>query len=189
MAGRYDLLMLTSEAAASRVFEPARRGYSKEEVEALRARIVVALTLSERGITEGVPVGADDLVRAELGFGRGGYDHRDVDRFLEQASAVLRRRGVLSATKEVEPGREGLTLEGIGRKRGGYDVDEVAAFIDDTLGVLEAWVTGAAPEHSATDLERRTFATRRRGLDPEGVERLVALAARLVAEQERRAED
>lgn len=180
--------MLTSEAAASRVFAPARRGYSKEEVEGLRARIVVALTLTERGITEGVPVGADDLVRAELGFGRGGYDHRDVDRFLDQAAAVLRRRGVLSATKQPEPGREGLTVAGIGRIRGGYDVDEVTAFIDDTLAVLDGWTRGVAPEFSAADLERRTFATRRRGLDPEGVERLVALATRLVAEQERRLE-
>ncbi len=154
----------------------------------MRARIVVALTLSERGITEGVPVGADDLVRAELGFGRGGYDHHDVDRFLDLAAGVLRRRGVLSATKEAEPGREGLTLDGLARRRGGYDADEVTSFIADTLDVLEAWTKGVTPPFSSAELERRTFASRRRGLDHEGVERLVALATRLVAEQERRFE-
>ena len=177
--------MLTSEAAASRVFVRARRGYRRDEVEAIRARVVVALTLTERGLTAGVPIGADDLVGAEFGYGRGGYDHRDVDRLLDEAAAVLRRRGVLMASPPRAPGREVVDAKRLRRTRGGYDRDEVGAFVQEALGALDAWEGGVRPAMASSEADRRTFASRRRGYDPDGVEALVGIVTRLLAAYER----
>ncbi|MEX1279934.1 MAG: DivIVA domain-containing protein [Acidimicrobiia bacterium] len=171
--------MLTSEGAASFIFSRARKGYDRDEVEALRARIVVALTLTERGVTEGIPVGADDLVAAELGYGRGGYDHREVDRFIDEAAAVLRRRGAHraeSAAPELP-----IALDGLGKTFGGYDTDEVARFTEAVGGALASWESGVRPDLTADEVERWTFATARRGYDHEEVEHLVARATRALA--------
>ena len=165
-----------------RHFERSRKGYVRDEVEALRARVVVALTLTERGQSDGVPLGAEDLVEVELGFGRGGYDHREVDRFIDEAAAVLRRRGVLRAG-DAEP-EAPLSTEGLGRTFGGYDTDEVDGFVESVRKALALWEEGIRPDLTADEVERRTFGTRRRGYEHDAVESLVSAAMRTLAEFE-----
>jgi hypothetical protein len=174
--------MLTSESAASKMFARSRKGYSRDEVEALRARIVVALTLSERGIVDGLPVGADDLIEYELGFGRKGYDHAEVDRFIDEAAAVLRRRGAVRATPagEAKP----IDTSWLGSAFGGYAKDEVDRFAKDVAAALSAWEAGERPALTATDAERRTFASKRRGYDLDDVEELVSIAVRELGRHE-----
>ncbi len=175
--------MLTSEAAAMRHFERSRKGYVRDEVEALRARVVVALTLTERGQAEGVPLGADDLIEVELGFGRGGYDHREVDRFIDEAAAVLRRRGVLRAGG-AEPEASAISTDGLGRTFGGYDTDEVDGFVESVIKAIDLWEEGVRPDLTAGEVDRRTFGTRRRGYDHDSVEALVSRAMRVLDEFE-----
>lgn len=174
--------MLTSEAAASMVFARSRKGYSRDEVEALRARVVVALTLSERGIVDGLPVGADDLIEYELGFGRKGYDHAEVDRFIDEAAAVLRRRGAVRST----PARESKPLDTswLGSAFGGYATDEVDAFADESVSAIASWEAGDRPLLTAAEAERRTFGSKRRGYDHEDVEELVSMVVRELGRHE-----
>ncbi len=174
--------MLTSESAASMVFARSRKGYSRDEVEALRARVVVALTLSERGIVDGLPVGADDLIEYELGFGRKGYDHAEVDRFIDEAAAVLRRRGAVRATPagDAKP----LDTSWLGSSFGGYDKDEVDGFAERIAKAMASWESGERPELTAAEAERWTFASGRRGYDHDDVEELVSLAVRALGRHE-----
>lgn len=174
--------MLTSEGAASYMFTRARKGYDRDEVEALRARIVVALTLTERGVTEGLPLGADDLVAAELGYGRGGYDHREVDRFIDEAAAVLRRRGAHRAESSA-PERP-IAVDDLGKAFGGYDVGEVERFVATVTDAIASWEAGDRPDLTADTVERWTFATARRGFDHDDVEDLVASATRALGRHE-----
>jgi len=162
-------------------FARSRKGYSRDEVEALRARIVVALTLSERGIVDGLPVGADDLVEYEIGFGRKGYDHAEVDRFIDAAAAVLRRRGAVRATPASD---KPLDTSWLGSAFGGYATDEVDAFVEGVRTALASWDAGVRPGLTAADAERHTFASKRRGYDHDDVEELVSIAVRELGRHE-----
>lgn len=110
--------MLSAEEASEATFARAIGGYRRDEVEALRSRVMSALVESDRGRLEGLAVGALELDGASFSTALRGYRRDDVDQFVARAGQALADRGITAGS-----GRRRVTAVELGQVRFGWEFD------------------------------------------------------------------
>ncbi len=160
--------VFTAEEAAGFAFPPRAGGYRRDEVEALRSRVVSALAESSRGLVEGLAVGADELLGASFSTSIRGYEPAVVDDFLRGAADVLAERGVTSGRRRVTAAE--LELVRFRWQVDGYRAKAVRRLLERVAEALEAHHVGSEPGVTRGEIDRLDLPLRLLGYSCDEVE-------------------
>lgn len=146
--------MLTVQEAIDAAFESKLVGYRKDEVEALRSRLVSTLVESGRGRVEGLAVGATELEEASFSRELWGYGRSSVDEFFALAAEYLAESGIV-----VGRGHRWITATELRQMRfrhqlDGYGPRAVRRVLELAAATLESHESAGQPSFTRRNLER-----------------------------------
>lgn len=173
--------MHTVEDVAAIVFLPAWFGYRKDEVEALRSRLVSTLLEADKGRFEGLAVGAGDLAEASFTRAMRGYARESVDSFFRAGADLLEARGI-----PVGHGHRWVTATELRQLRfslqvDGYSPAAVTRFLKVAAETLESRAAGEPARLTLRQLDRTELSLRFMGYRCDEVETVLERVAATLA--------